>query len=125
MRLAYPLSISARLMPAVRFETFTVSLDPSGWVIHVDFHGDADDVESITDDTFRPGLLRGTDEEMVRAAMASVLSFIGAFAESHEYALRTGREGEHSDLFPARFAEWAMHESDEISMTAYDLEERP
>jgi hypothetical protein len=124
MKLYPPLSISARLLPAVHFNTFTVSLDPSTWEYFIDFHGEASGTVEIVGSDFSPGLFMASDgDTAIREAMGTLLSFVEAFAESVDYAQRTGENGENADLFPERFAQWAAMELDEISMTRFDLEE--
>lgn len=54
--------------------------------------------------------------------LASLLSYLGAAAESYEYAQRTGNAGENSDLFPAHVVEWAASCSDELTMQAEELD---
>ena len=56
-----------------------------------------------------------------RDGMESLLSFLGAAAESYRY--RNGmEEGSNTDLFPEEICEWAHQNADEISMAAYELE---
>lgn len=50
-------------------------------------------------------------------ALTSLLSFLGACAES-----RAAGGGENSDLFPDAVGEWAEQNSDEIAIAASDLE---
>ena len=65
---------------------------------------------------------QGGDE---RQGMESLLSFLGAAAESYGYTMRTGRESDNSELFPAFIVEWAYQNADEISMAQYELETPP
>lgn len=58
----------------------------------------------------------------LQEGMSSLLSFLGAAAESYRYA---GMDGENSDLFPKPVTEWAYENSDEISMLALEIEETP
>jgi hypothetical protein len=46
--------------------------------------------------------------------MESLLSFLTAAAESYGYTMRTGRESDNSDLFPAFIVEWAYQNDSEI-----------
>lgn len=59
----------------------------------------------------------------VQEGFASLLSFLGAAAESYAYRMRTGRSGENEDLFPAPVVEWAYQNSDEIAMLQLEIEE--
>lgn len=54
---------------------------------------------------------------------ASLLSFLGAAAESYAFRMRTGRTGENEDLFPPAVVEWAYANSDEIAMLCCEIEE--
>jgi len=58
--------------------------------------------------------------------MESLLSFLGACAESVQYAARTGKpisDTENGELFPPWVADWAAQNSDEIAMVACEIEE--
>jgi hypothetical protein len=52
--------------------------------------------------------------------MESLLSFLGAAAESYRYR---GMEGENADLFEPALTQWASENADEISMAQMDMEE--
>lgn len=65
----------------------------------------------------KSGCQGGTERE----GMQSLLSFLGAAAESYRY--HDGmREDSNTDLFPKEICRWAAEFSDEISVAAYDLE---
>lgn len=118
-----PLEIGPRLLPAVSVSPGTdhagrVSLDPGSWEYYIDLP----DGTTVHGDDFQPARVRMEPDDMVRAAMGSLLSFLGAFAESVDFERRTGIEGECSDLFPAELREWAYLNSDEIGLLSYDLE---
>jgi hypothetical protein len=66
----------------------------------------------------KSGCQGGTERE----GMESLLSFLTAAAESYGYTMRTGRESDNSDLFPAFIVEWACENSDEIGIAAYEME---
>lgn len=65
------------------------------------------------------------NETITQEMLATLLTFLGAAAESYSYRQRTGRNGENEDLFPAPVVEWAYQNSDELSMLAMELEETP
>lgn len=62
-------------------------------------------------------------EPDVKSALATLLNFLGACAESRAYGARNGYDGENADLFPDHVGEWAETNSDEISCAAIELEE--
>ena len=120
MTLSSPVEISPSLLPGVRIGEAWVSIDYADregsegrtryqWQIVLEGHEYAgDDLQS------------GCGGGGLREGLDSLLSFLGAFAESWRYA---GAEGENADLFPAELAEWAMQNSDEIGMAAMEVEE--
>jgi hypothetical protein len=69
----------------------------------------------------RSGCHGGTE----RDGMESLLGFLTAAAESHGYTVRTGRESDNSDLFPAFITEWAYQHADDLSMAEYELDNPP
>lgn len=56
------------------------------------------------------------DAEGTRQAFSSLLTFLGACAESYP-------DGENASLFPPEVAEWAQEHSDEIAVLACKIEE--
>jgi hypothetical protein len=70
------------------------------------------------DRDLRSGCQGGTERE----GMASLLSFLTAAAEAYGYTMRTGRESDNSDLFPAFITEWAYQNADEISIASFDTD---
>ena len=107
-------------MPAVRIGNGWVSAEPTDTTDHMGkpvwrYAIDADGLEYEAED------LAGWGNS--REMLATLLTFLGAAAEAHDYELRTGRESDNGDLFPARVMEWAHQNIDEIAMAAYELEE--
>lgn len=67
-------------------------------------------------------LQSGNHRADLRGGLESLLDFLGAFAE----ASRPGREkheGDNSDLFPERLAEWAYRHSGELALARLEVEE--
>lgn len=60
-----------------------------------------------------------TETEM----LGTLLAFLTAAMESRDYRIRTGREGENEDLFPADLLDWACERGDEISLAEFELNE--
>jgi hypothetical protein len=58
----------------------------------------------------------------LQSGFASLLSFLGAAAESYAYK---GMKGENSALFPEAVTQWAYENSDEITMLGLEIEETP
>jgi hypothetical protein len=96
----------------VRFDRWDGSRAQYAWRIEVD-----DQVYADTD-------LRMGDSPTLNYAdaLASLLTFLGAFAESVEYTMRTGIDGDNMGLFPPGLREWAYAVgSDQFAMLADDL----
>lgn len=68
--------------------------------------------------------LRGGVGDEVNAvkAMATLLGFLGAAAESYEHDMRTGREGENTGLFSERAVEWAYQMSEALEVAAMEMD---
>jgi hypothetical protein len=106
--------ISARLLPGLKVEDGFISLEPAGghdhlgkplWKWYID----------IPDGEFEGADLAGWGDH--REMMRSMLSFLGAAAESYP-------DGENANLFPPKVTEWAYQNSDEISILSCELEEK-
>lgn len=126
MILHAPLIITARLMPGLQIENGTISLAlprsraASGrdhYVVWIDLPDGSE--HEIAD--LRSGCQGGSIQE----GLASLLSFLGAAAESRRYRESTGQQGENKDLFPAAVVDWTCENLDEIDPLSYDLEEEP
>lgn len=123
MKLHPPFIIGPRLLPALRIGDALVSIERDEetrdnrdrFRYYIDL---ADDSEH-SDSDLRSGVGGCTLTEAFR----SLLSFLSAAAESFNYQERTGRKGEHVDLFPLAVVEWASMNSDALSMLSIELEE--
>jgi hypothetical protein len=124
MKLSAPFIISSRLAPAVNVGGAIISYLSRSGHFAIDL---PDGSEHIVTDLRRPqGRVRGvndTEERMIQCQFGALLSFLGACAESRQYATRTGRTGENADLFPENVGEWAEMHSDEIACLGMELEE--
>lgn len=119
MTLHTPFQISARLLPALRIADAYISLEYAGqnaegrtiyryFIDTPKFEHEAADLKS--------GCSGGTLQE----GFASLLSFLGAAAESYQYG---GQGGENSDLFPLNVVKWAYQHSDELAGLRFEIEE--
>jgi hypothetical protein len=115
-----PFIISSRLLPAVSVAGATVSIEPTRgrdrdgkpeWRWYVDM---ADGRE------FDGAELWGWGD--AGAMLETLLAFLGACGESVNYRDRTGRGGDHAELFPPAVAEWCGQNSDELAVAAFDCE---
>lgn len=57
------------------------------------------------------------------AMLGSLLSFLGAAAESYAHQMRTKEPGENSAMFPAEVNAWAYMWGDELSMLQLEIEQ--
>lgn len=125
MILKPPFMISGRLMPAIQIADAIISIE-IGCLRQVDGRDcyrifiDIGDKSYEVDD-LRSGCQGGTIQE----EMESLLSFLGAAAESYHHRTRNNRPSENEDLFCKEVTEWAYQNSDEISMLACELSETP
>ena len=79
-------------------------------------------IKEFKDDDLQSGCQGGG----LREGLESLLSFLGAAAESYQYAERQGKDGmtgENAGLFPREVVEWAARNSDEIEMLALEVKE--
>ncbi len=65
-------------------------------------------------------LRSGCQGGSLQEGFSSLLSFLGAAAESYRYS---EEQGENSDLFPLPVTQWAADNSDEISMLRLEIDE--
>jgi len=119
-----PFMISSRLLPAVKIDDATISLElvpsnePNGRQ-RVRWYFDAPGIEESAADITGLGPLQ--------EFFMSTLSFMGACAETVGYARRQGREldpdNDNSGLFPPSMHEWLDQHEDEISMMQCEIED--
>lgn len=119
-----PFVITSRLKPGLMFGKDTISIaygkyDAEGRMVYDIWIDIGKKHFHITD--LRSGVGGGSLQE----GMKSLLSFLGAAAESYRYEMQTRIKGENTDLFPARVTEWAYQHSDELAMLACEIEETP
>ncbi len=123
MKLSAPFQISSRLMPALNVGGAWLSLEIGdqtrsgrfryeGWI-------DLPDGTEYPIEDLRSGV--GTAD--LQSGFSSLLSFLGAAAESYRYSMHNGRPGENQDLFPPAVVEWAYGCSDELSMLQCEIDE--
>ena len=126
MKLHTPFIITPRLMAGLQIGNAFISMvqgprNSEGRTCYGCFIDLPDGSEhEVTD--LRSGCQGGELQE----GFASLLSFLGACAESYGYAQRNGKtleDTENGDLFPPAVAEWAYQNSDEISMLQLEIEE--
>lgn len=124
MILNSPFQISPRLLPGLQIGGAWVQLEysrnpgtgsRSRYTWTIDLPGG----ESFSGSDLQSGSWGGS----LQSGFESLLSFLGAFAESLSYSLRTGRETENGDLFPVGLRAWAMTNSEEFSMLQCEIEE--
>ena len=124
MKLQAPVIITPRLMPGVRVADSFVSIECDNYTRDgrqaYRYHIDTPTFEYSGGD-LKSGVGNGT----LQSGLASLLAFLGAAAEAYSYTMRTGRESDNSDLFPAHVTEWAYQHSDELSMIGCELDETP
>lgn len=125
MRLKPPFMISSRLLPAIKVEDCTISLEREGqnsegrWEFKIYF--DFDDGREFVEDGLRSGCggTGGGTQEMFGA----LFSFLSAAGEAAYWKNRDGSESEDLDLFCPEVVEWCGQNSDEISCLACEVEE--
>lgn len=125
IKLHPPFIISSRLMPGIRVGDAVISVHKGGrnkegrtvYDAYIDLAGGYS--HHVTD--IRSGRQGGTLLE----GFTSLLSFLGAAAESIHYAMRTGKRGENHDLFPVVIMDWAYQNSDEIAILQIEIGENP
>ena len=123
MQLTSPVIITSRLRPGVQIGPATISIEYAGCrdgrTVYRYFI-DLPDYEYESTD-----LASGCQGGDLQEGLASLLSFLGAFAESVSHATFAAdrQPGENADLFPVELADWACQYSDEIDLLSIELEE--
>lgn len=123
MKLNKPFEISSRLMPSVKVGGATISLEcgrtnSEGRTIYKAFI-DLPNGKEYAVNYLKSGCQGGTIQE----GMESLLSFLGAAADSYAHRIRTGCVSENEDLFEPEIVEWAYQNSDEITCLELELQE--
>jgi hypothetical protein len=124
--LRLPMFISSRLMAAVR-------VGDSGATIHIEPTDRDDDgrmvwryvIEDsggyVLDDA--TGIRSGAGDPLdSRKTMATLLSFLGAAADSYRHTM-TGGRSDNANMFPPEVMEWAYEHGEELTELAFDLED--
>lgn len=130
MKLHAPLIITSRLLPGLQIGGAFISIALPGsraasgrlqYQIWIDLPDGSE--HEITD------LQSGCGSGSVQDGLASILSFLGAAAESRQYRERqSGAEidpDSNDGLFTPAIVDWASANSDDISMLSRELEEGP
>ena len=130
MKIFPPLCITSRLLPGVEIGEATISIEyvdgdsryRQAYRWFIDFqevdkrNAEGKDLESsVVDGTLQEGL-------------ESLLGFLGAFAEEWRYKLADGADDcirDNCNLFPDGLVDWAVANTDEITMLQCELEEHP
>lgn len=130
MEISAPCIITSRLMAGIKIGNGTISIgyaDREGDDnrIRYQWYIDIDGAEYSSDDLQSGNPVRGCNNG-IQSGLASLLSFLGAAAESYAYDIRRGGDGtkgENSELFPLPVVQWAHMNSDEITMYSMELDE--
>lgn len=125
MILNSPFLISARLMPAVRIADAFISIEYASRPgdesrVRYQYHIDAEKL-TFTGDDLQSGNGNGSGD--LQSGMECLLSFLGAAADAYAYKLRSGRDSENADLFPADVVSWAHQNSEEICLAQLEIAE--
>ena len=113
-----PFLISARLCPALKIGTATLSLTNSGQErgrMMAEFAIDAQGGQTLLEASHVYSGVGGFSSYV--DAFETFLSFLAAFAEACQH----GEDGENASLFPVGLREWARENADEIGSAQCDL----
>lgn len=128
MKLHDPFFIASNLNPAVRVGGATISIWPSETPSGYDRFGKpcwAYEIQLPNGERHEGHDLFGWEE--TQGMMATLLSFLGACAESRQRRERMGETeidpDDNEGLFPPAVAEWAAQNSDEIACLRCEIEE--
>ncbi len=122
MKLQNPFIITPRLMAGLRIGGAFISMGQgernsegrTQYGVYIDLPDGSE--HEVTD--LRSGCQGGSLQD----GFASLLSFLGAAAESYNYK---GEQGENAHLFQLPVTRWAADNADEISMLNLEIEENP
>lgn len=131
MQIKQPLCITSRLLPGIEIGEGVISIEYAShtvdgrqryqWYVDLNRPFDPEWEKEFQGDDLKSGVGGGSLQE----GLESLLGFLNAFAEAREYEDRTGRVSEHSELFPAGLVSWAVANTDEFSLLANELQEKP
>ena len=119
-----PCMITPRLLPGIEIggAYLSISYNRVTSTGRTEYEYFIDGIETpISGTDIRSGCCGGSLQD----GLASLLSFLSAWVEAIQYEMRSDRTSENSDLFPDSLREWAIGNSDEISMASIELEEQP
>lgn len=117
MQLSAPFKISPRLLPGLLIDDAWISIEYAGFndecrTIYRYYL----DLPTVPEGHVGTDLKSGCGGGNLQEGMASLLSFLGAAAESYP-------DGENADLFPEAVCAWAYTYSDVISMLQTEIKE--
>lgn len=129
MELTAPFIITPRLLPGIKIGETILSFEnwgngPDGrikWRVFFDPSGEDKKLlkKTVMVDGFASHRWIGQDNLFLLEQAKGLCSFLGAFVEASRY----GPKSDNWDLFPDSLREWALHYSEEISMTGWEFEQ--
>lgn len=121
-KLMTPVFIGSRLQAAVKIGEVEISVGIEG----TDTHGRTVyrwNIDGLDQEYTGNDLKSGVGGGNYTDGLCSLLSFLSACGESVNYAARTGRDGENSDMFPQSVGAWASDNVDALAMMEQEVEE--
>ena len=130
MKLDSPLTISARLLPAVKIADCTISLEFHDYSADnrctLATHYDRPGKKSYTEIALSTGVGEEWNDETVRKSFCALLGFLSAVVESREYRERQGKRRNVSadtaeTLFPPFIVRYFSEHSSELESVSIEL----